>query len=190
LVIDRKHFVKSGEKVDEFFHRVIALNPILAERMRQAERLREFRIDGNYSYCMESFVGDGWMMVGDAAFFVDPIFSSGVGDALHCARSAAEAINGALAADDVNASLFRTYETRIRDGADVWQGLVRLCYEAGPSFSRLIAESDYRVQAIRLCEGEVYSTQAGKTLALLRNAYEIDRDGLLERSSDRYALAK
>jgi len=172
LVTDREHFVKSGEKVDDYFHSMVSLNPILAERMCNAKRLREFRIDANYSYSMQNFVGNGWLMVGDAAFFVDPVFSSGVSDALNSAKFAAPAIIDALTANEMSEASFKSYERKLRGGAAVWQGLVRLFYENAPHFFRLITESDYKSQAIRLCEGEVYTPEADETLGLLRNIFE------------------
>jgi len=93
-----------------------------------------------------------------------------VGDLLHCVRFAAEVIADALSANDPSAPLFRGYEERVRRGAGVWQGLVSIFYEAAPLFSRLIAESNFRLPAMRLCEGDVYSPEAGETLTMFRNA--------------------
>jgi FADH2 O2-dependent halogenase len=167
VVTDREHFVKAGDDVDQFFHWITGLNPILAQRMKHATRLREFRLDGNYSYRMDRFVSDGWLLVGDAAFFVDPIFSSGVSVALHSAKFAAETIAQALAANDASATALAGYEQKLRAAADVWQQFVRLFYQVSPIFGRVTAESDYRLQVLRLCEGDVYDEAAGETLAQL-----------------------
>ena len=40
--------------------------------------INEFKREGDYSYSMSRFAGPGYLMIGDAARFVDPIFSSGV----------------------------------------------------------------------------------------------------------------
>jgi len=45
---------------------------------------------------MKSFVGNGYVMIGDAARFVDPIFSSGVSIALSSAKYASERIRCAF----------------------------------------------------------------------------------------------
>ena len=50
--------------------------------MRNAERVNEFKLEGDYSYKMDTFAGNGFVLIGDAARFVDPIFSSGVSVAL------------------------------------------------------------------------------------------------------------
>ncbi len=171
IVSGREHHVRSGESVEQFFNWTTSLNPMLHERMRDAARLREFRLDGNYCYAMERFAGDGWLMVGDAAFFVDPIFSSGVGDAMHSAKFAAEAIIEALAAGDSNASSFQPYEQKMRIGLTVWQDWVRLFYETSSIFSRLIAESESRASALRVCEGEVYDEAAYEAVIQLRETF-------------------
>ena len=172
VVSGREHYVKPGEDVEEFLHRMVSLNPILAERMRGAVRLREFRMDGNYCYSMERLVGDGWMMIGDAAFFVDPIFSSGVSDALHSARFAARAILTALAAGDVGESGFGGYQEVMRRGLAVWQDIIALFYDNAPLFSQIIAESELRVQTMRVCEGEVYDEEALSTVAQLKKMFD------------------
>jgi ABC-type nitrate/sulfonate/bicarbonate transport system ATPase subunit/flavin-dependent dehydrogenase len=172
VVTDGEHHVKSGEEVDQFFKWMVSMNPILANRMSKAERLREYRLDGNYSYSMERFVGDGWLMVGDAAFSVDPIFSSGISDAIHCAKFAADAIVNALDINDTSESFFKSYEATLRHGAGIWQEFTHLFYKMSPIFIRVIAESEHRDEIIRLCEGEVYGPTAGETLALLRGMFE------------------
>jgi NitT/TauT family transport system ATP-binding protein len=168
VVSDRGTNVASGGDVDQFFRSAVSLNSILAERMRNAERLREYRVDGNYSYRMEKFAGTGWLMVGDAAFFVDPVFSSGVSDALHSARFAFEAIVNAFAANDLSESSFLGYQERLRQGAGVWNEFIRLFYESPSTFIRVMAESDFRPHLMRLCEGDVYDSTAIETLARLR----------------------
>ena len=60
--------------------------------MKDAERIRPFWIEGDYSYKVDRFAGPGWLLVGDALRFVDPIFSSGVDVALFSALYAYETI--------------------------------------------------------------------------------------------------
>jgi ABC-type nitrate/sulfonate/bicarbonate transport system ATPase subunit/flavin-dependent dehydrogenase len=172
VVSGRENHVRSGEDVEQFFRWTLGLNPTLAARMSGAERLREFRMDGNYSYAMERFAGDGWLMVGDAAYFVDPIFSTGVGDALHSARFAAQSVVAALASGDVSRASFRRYEYKMRLGMAVWHEFVKLFYENAPVFSHVIAGDANRAPAMRLCEGEVYDESALATVAQLKEAFD------------------
>ncbi len=50
--------------------------------MQDAQRVRPWWIEGDYSYKIDRFAGPGWLLIGDAVRFVDPIFSSGVDVAL------------------------------------------------------------------------------------------------------------
>lgn len=174
IIIDREHNVRSGESVEEFFDYIVSLNPTLAERMRNAVRLREFRMDGNYSYVMDRFAGSGWLMVGNAAFSVDPIFFSGMSDAFHSARFAAEAITEALATSDLSESSFKGYEQKLRGGVEFWQEFVRLFYDVAPIFSRVIG-SNFRNEILSLCEGDVYDPSAMQSLVQLKNEFEAIR---------------
>jgi ABC-type nitrate/sulfonate/bicarbonate transport system ATPase subunit/flavin-dependent dehydrogenase len=171
IVSGREHHLKSGDDVEQFFRSTVGLSPALAERMSDAKRLREFRMDGNYCYTMDRFTGNGWLMAGDAAYFVDPIFSSGIGDALHSAKFAARAICDALASGQTGESSFSSYEELMRGGLGVWQDFVGLFYEVGPIFSRVLADSALRANALRVCEGDVYTETAQRTVAHLQESF-------------------
>jgi flavin-dependent dehydrogenase len=66
------------------------------------------------SYLSDSFVGDGFLMVGDSAMFIDPIFSAGVMLAMRGADFATDVISEGLRRGDVSAATFRPYEEKIR----------------------------------------------------------------------------
>ncbi len=53
-------------------------SPTVSARMRRAELLSDVTSTGNYSYRAASAWGEGYMLIGDAFGFVDPVFSSGV----------------------------------------------------------------------------------------------------------------
>ena len=53
-------------------------SPTVAARMHGAERISDITATGNYSYRATSAFGEGWMAIGDAFAFLDPVFSSGV----------------------------------------------------------------------------------------------------------------
>ena len=62
----------------EFLLERIARSPTVRQRMQRAELGSEVMSAGNYSYRASSAWGEGWMMIGDAFGFIDPVFSSGV----------------------------------------------------------------------------------------------------------------
>jgi 1H-pyrrole-2-carbonyl-[peptidyl-carrier protein] chlorinase len=88
VVTQKKHFAAAKQDWAGFFWQCMDSRPELAEALRRSERVRPFRPEGDYSYAMREICGDRWLLVGDAARFVDPIFSSGVSVAMNSARIA------------------------------------------------------------------------------------------------------
>ncbi|MEZ4374486.1 MAG: NAD(P)/FAD-dependent oxidoreductase [Polyangiaceae bacterium] len=87
----------AGARADEaYFDRQLAASSYLAERFTGAERVAPVRGASDYSYACRELVGDGWMLVGDAAAFIDPVFSTGVHLAALSGFRAAEVASAAL----------------------------------------------------------------------------------------------
>jgi ABC-type nitrate/sulfonate/bicarbonate transport system ATPase subunit/flavin-dependent dehydrogenase len=168
IVTKGTDFPKGSETVQQFFDRHIASHPVLARRMANARPLHEFTREGNYSYVMDRFVGDGWLLVGDAARFVDPVFSSGVSVAMESAKRAADAIIAALNRNDVRASAFADYERTMRAGVDIWREFILLYYQLPPLFFDLISHPDSRSQLTRLLQGDVYDRATVPILGKMR----------------------
>jgi ABC-type nitrate/sulfonate/bicarbonate transport system ATPase subunit/flavin-dependent dehydrogenase len=168
IVTKGADFPKGSETVKEFFDRHIASHPVLARRMANARPLHEFTREGNYSYVMDHFVSDRWLLVGDAARFVDPVFSSGVSVAMESAKRAADAIIAALNRNDVRASAFADYERAMRAGVDIWREFILLYYQLPPLFFDLISHPDSRSQLTRLLQGDVYDRATVPILGKMR----------------------
>ncbi len=79
---------EGGESRSEalFWHAVKGM-PRLERRLRAARAMEEFRAIADYSYTVDEKYGERFVAVGDAAGFLDPIFSSGVHLALSSARA-------------------------------------------------------------------------------------------------------
>lgn len=172
VVIDGTAFVKAGELVEDFFARHVALNPVLAQRMAGAQRLGDFIREGNYSYVMDRFAGDGWVLVGDAARFVDPIFSSGVSVAMESAKRAARSIQTALDTANLRAASFTGYEETVRGGVEVWREFILLFYRLPPLFFDLLKKPEARLPALQLLQGEVYDRRSVPILEQMRRAIQ------------------
>jgi len=96
------------------FDHAIADCPLVAEWMSGARQTTEMHTISNISYLNDSFVGDGYAMIGDASMFVDPIFSAGVTLAIRGGVFAADAIHDGIVNDDLSAARLRVYEDKIR----------------------------------------------------------------------------
>jgi 1H-pyrrole-2-carbonyl-[peptidyl-carrier protein] chlorinase len=140
--------------------------------MRDARRINDFKTEGDYSYKMERLVGDGYLMVGDAARFVDPIFSSGVSVAAHSAKFACQRIQHALKIGDTSEAVLKPYEEKLRRGVDIWYEFIRLYYKLLPLFTLFIQFKQHRLGVLRLLQGEVYDRQDVPVLAAMRKFIE------------------
>jgi flavin-dependent dehydrogenase len=103
----------------EFLFDTLKLSPGLWQRIESAELIgNEVRVTGNYSYDCSHMGGPGWILVGDAFAFLDPVFSSGVYLAMIGAEQAVDMVDGALRDPSREAGLLRKLEKRLRTGID------------------------------------------------------------------------
>lgn len=96
LVVDRDHFVQSDLQPEEMLKATIAATPWVAQRMKDAEPVTRVYARKDFSYRMKNIAGENYVLVGDAAGFLDPIFSTGVFLAMKSADIAADAVEAKL----------------------------------------------------------------------------------------------
>ncbi|GLY02202.1 tryptophan halogenase family protein [Actinoplanes sp. NBRC 101535] len=113
---------------------LIAECPLIAEYLADATRITtgrygELRIRKDYSYHQTSFWRPGMILVGDAACFVDPVFSSGVHLATYSALLAARSINSILADDLDEKTALTEFEARYRREYGVFYEFLVSFYE-------------------------------------------------------------
>ncbi len=172
VVTEKNDFLISKMDLEDFFHHHMQSNPNLTHAMRNARRVKDFKTEGDYSYTMTKFVGDGYVLIGDAARFVDPIFSSGISVALHSAKFASEQIIHALEINDFREEVLKPYETKLRTGVEIWYEFIRLYYKLLPLFTHFIQIPEYRLQLFRLLQGEVFDRKEAPVLQAMRDYIE------------------
>lgn len=172
VVAEKEVFQQSKGDVAAYFDKYVHSNPALETAMANAVRINDFKTEGDYSYSMDKFVGDGYMLIGDAARFVDPIFSSGVSIALYSAKYGSQYIQKALEANDFSEAILKPYEVKMRAGVSVWYEFIRLYYKLLPLFTHFIQSKKYRIEVLRLLQGEVYDRQEVAVLAAMREYIE------------------
>lgn len=104
---------------EEAMRRFIAACPQIAAKLADATRVTDgpygqLRVRKDWSYCNTAFSAPGMVLVGDAACFVDPVFSSGVHLATYGGLLAARSINACLAGDVAEKESFLEFERRYR----------------------------------------------------------------------------
>jgi FADH2 O2-dependent halogenase len=170
-VVTQKHrFVEANTDRDKFFWDFVASRPDLCAALRKTEQVTPFKVEGDYSYAMRQITGDRFVLLGDAARFVDPIFSSGVSVALNSARLACRDIVEAVAADDFSQARFAMYEKTIRNGVRNWYEFISVYYRLNILFTTFVADPRYRLDVLRLLQGDLYDEEEPEVLRVMREA--------------------
>ena len=117
---------------------------------------------------MKQICGDRFMMVGDAGRFVDPIFSTGVSIALNSSRFAHKDILGALERNDFSRESFQNFEKTIGRGTKNWYDFINVYYRLNVLFTYFITDRRYRLDVLKLLQGDVYDEAQPEVLAKMR----------------------
>jgi flavin-dependent dehydrogenase len=107
-----------------FLLRTLESEPSAWNRMQDAVRVAPVHVTGNYSYTCSRMTGPGWVMIGDAYAFVDPVFSSGVYLGMNSAEQAAEVVDGVLTDPSRETALQRAMTVRLKRGLKHFQWFI------------------------------------------------------------------
>jgi len=169
IVAAKQAFKRSGLDVDGFFVSSFQYNPALARAMAHARLLNHISGDANFGYRLDRVCGDGWLAIGDAARFLDPVFSSGVSVAMHTAREASERIRVAVESGSFGRETFLPYEDHVLAGAAIWDDFIRLFYRLLPSFTYLLDHPEHRTAILRMIQGDVHAESDAGVLGEMRS---------------------
>lgn len=173
------------------FEQELALCPALRERLDGARQVREVEVAKDFSYLSDRIAGDGWVMVGDAFGFLDPIYSSGVFLALESGEMAADAIVEALDEDDVSGARLGAFQERYVEGMKAIRRLIYAFYDKGFSFARFLERfPECRESVVDLLVGNVFRKDVSGLLEAL-DVYqaEIGSDGVSRTDGDEIPAA-
>ena len=150
-------FQDRGTKdLETIYFEEVAKAPGLQPRIANATRCDIFRAQKEYSYRAKQVGGDGWVLVGDAFGFLDPLYSSGVLLALTSGAMAADAIADGLAKGDTSAAQLRSWETEFVNGMERMRRLVCEFYD-GFSFGRFVRKHpDLKDRVTDVLIGDVF----------------------------------
>ena len=111
--------------------------PAVKERISSATQAAQFYCQKEYSYRARQAAGDGWVLVGDAFGFLDPLYSAGVLLALTSGSRAADAVCEGLASGDTSGAQLGKWENDFVRGMERMRRLVCEYYD-GFSFGRFV----------------------------------------------------
>src|SRR5436189_213617 len=113
---------------EDFLEQALAEQPTIAKRMMNARRVSKVYVEADFSYRSAHLHGDRWLLTGDAAGFIDPIFSSGVFLAVFSGEKCADALNEVLDHPRKAKRLFARYERSVNRAMDVYLRFVNAWY--------------------------------------------------------------
>ena len=128
VVLDAAVFKKMRMTPEDFLEQAIAEQPLLAERMEEAERVSPVNVAADFSYRNSRLTGDRWLLAGDAAGFIDPVFSSGVFLAILGGEQCADILHEVLDRPGRKRRLFARYEKGMHKAMDVYLRFVNAWY--------------------------------------------------------------
>jgi flavin-dependent dehydrogenase len=167
VVVPADYFKAQNVSPEEFLRKELyVLNPELARRMDGVAFVEPVRTISNYSYQIREFTGKGYLCVGDAHRFIDPIFSFGVYFAIKEASMAAHAVQQVLgSASESVGNPFAAYQALVERGQDAIQDLLD-CFWLHPLVFMIFAHYQHREGVIDLFAGRIYSADAAQSPAL------------------------
>ena len=128
VVLDSETFRSSKQTPEDFLEQALLEQPVITQRMREARRVSDVHVAADFSYRSTQLYGDRWLLAGDAAGFLDPIFSSGVFLAVFSGELAADALHEVLDQPRKARRLFPRYEKRVNRAMDVYLRFVNAWY--------------------------------------------------------------
>ena len=162
LVSDSDRMKRTRGTAEEIFQQELANCPVLEQRLEHAELVSELRVAKEFSYSTREHAGEGWVLVGDAYGFIDPIYSSGVYLALKSGELAADAIDEGFRSSDLSAGQLAKWCPDFEQGVDLIRRLVRAFYTRPFSFGGFMKEHpQHQSNLTDLLIGRVFGNEAG-----------------------------
>lgn len=138
VVADPDYLFDQSTEFEKVFLREVERCGPLTERLNLAVRTAPVRGLRRLAYRNRHVAGDGWLMIGDAAAFLDPIYSSGLYLALASAELAAGCIHESLLADDCSAVRLGAYVPALMEGVEIIRSLIHAFYDPAFSFRQFV----------------------------------------------------
>jgi flavin-dependent dehydrogenase len=128
---------RASKDLESIYMEEVSRCPGVQPRIVNATRCEDYKAQKEYSYKAQKCAGNGWVLVGDAFGFLDPLYSSGLMLALTSAAMAADSTAAALNANDPSEERLRSWEPLHLKALDRMRNLVCAFYD-GLNFGRLV----------------------------------------------------
>jgi flavin-dependent dehydrogenase len=156
----------------ETYESEVDLCPAIQDRVKTATRVTGYFATKDYSYRATEVAGDGWVLVGDAFGFLDPLYSSGVLLALRSGEMAADTIVEGLRKGDTSAAQLGKWGPAFNHGVDRMRRLVCEYYD-GFSFGKFVRNYPHlRGTVTDLLIGDLFTDRVDQVWAPMESLYE------------------
>ena len=151
---------RRGKAEDIFAEEMEKCRP-LKERLVRARPCFPVKVTQDFSYRADRLAGEGWVLVGDAFGFLDPIYSSGVFLALKSGEWAADAIHEGLEKADLSAAQLGRFGPEFLQGMEAVRKLVYAFYTREFSFAQFLQRFPQCKQGVvDILSGNVFTERA------------------------------
>jgi flavin-dependent dehydrogenase len=113
-VLSNEHYKRMGCRPEELLEALFRETDFLRAGLLKPSLKGKVRVTGNMGCNCSAYRGEGWVMAGDSAYFVDPCYSSGVHLAMETSEMVADLLLSVPAGDPVPASLFDAYNDKLQ----------------------------------------------------------------------------
>ena len=163
LVGDNDFLLKRGGSPQETFETEIKNCGGIQRRLIDATQRGKFNVAKEFSYKTTEQAGDGWVLVGDAGGFIDPIYSSGVYLALKSGVMAGEAVAEGLHNGDTSKKQLGRWTREYQGGVKWIKKLVEAYYTKEFSFGDFMKTYPQHGENLtNLLIGRVFDGNPGK----------------------------
>lgn len=157
VVSSRRWLEETGSSLPAIFDDNVRRNRLIAEWTEGGEWISELRTTADYSYKSTELYGPGWVLVGDAGAFIDPVFSSGMFLSLACAVMAAGAIEESFARADFGPQRFADYGVYVTRATTTFRMFLDAFYDEEFSARDMVREHPEQVDEWgRVMQGDVF----------------------------------
>jgi flavin-dependent dehydrogenase len=160
---------------EQVYNEEVEACPAIKKRLAPAERAAGYYATKDYSYRSRQVAGDGWVLIGDAFGFLDPLYSSGVLLALKSGELAADAITEGLGRGDVSAEQLGKWGPVFNKGIDRMRRLVCEYYD-GFSFGKFVKAFPHLKGTVTdLLIGDLFDDRVDEVWGPLESLYPPDK---------------
>jgi flavin-dependent dehydrogenase len=153
------YLFKGRGKHEQTYIEEVERCPAVKDRVSRARRVTGYFATKDYSYRATEAAGDGWVLIGDAFGFLDPLYSSGVLLALRSGEMAADAIVEGFQRGDFSAAQLGKWGTAFNQGVDRMRRLVCEYYD-GFSFGQFVRKyPELKGKVTDLLIGDLFTDQ-------------------------------